>query len=219
MKILDLFCGAGGAGMGYRLAGFDVIGVDINPQPNYPFEFHQADAMSISLAGFDAIHASPPCQMYSRALKHLSAPQPMLIDAVRDRLAEADVPWVIENVDGAPLPAQSTLDGRHGAELCGSMFGLPIFRHRLFEASFPVEAPGGCNHTALAMNPHNQAGRDRIYAQAGRDDPEKAWREAMGVGWMGRYEAREAVPPAFTAHIGRYLAAEVRRNARQETAA
>src|SRR4051812_30614731 len=110
-RLLDLFCGAGGAAMGYHRAGFDVIRVEIGPQPNYPFEFHQADAMSYSLDGFDAIHASPPCQMYSRALRHMSAPQPMLIDAVKDILAETGLPWVIENVEGSPLPTQSDLFG------------------------------------------------------------------------------------------------------------
>jgi DNA (cytosine-5)-methyltransferase 1 len=210
-RLLDLFCGAGGCAWGYRMAGFEIVGVDIESQ-NYPFEFHQADAVGFPVEGFDAVHASPPCQMYSRAMKHLSAPQPMLIDAIREKLIASGLPWVIENVEGAPLPTQSTLDGRHGVELCGSMFGLPIFRHRLFEASFPIEPPAGCGHKTLAMNPHNEPGRQRIYETYGRGQhPEAPWREAMGVGWMERYEAREAVPPAFTAHIGRYLAAEVRR--------
>jgi len=230
MKLLDLFCGAGGCAWGYRMAGFEIVGVDIEPQPNYPFAFHQGDALEFfrrrsargDFAGvrFDAIHASPPCQMYSRALKHLSAPQPMLIGAMRVALRETDVPWVIENVEGAPLPTQSTLDGRHGVELCGSMFGLPIFRHRLFETSFPVEAPGGCSHKGLAMNPHNEPGRQRIYDAYGHGQhPEAPWREAMGVAWMERYEAREAVPPAFTAYIGRYLAHEVRRTSTLRKAA
>lgn len=229
-RLLDLFCGAGGCAWGYRMAGFEVVGVDINPQPNYPFEFHQADAITYlswlltplgadALEGFDAIHASPPCQMYSRALKHMASPQPMLIDAVRERMEASGLPWAIENVDGAPLPTQSTLDDRHGVELCGTMFGLPVYRHRLFECSFPVEPPSGCSHRTPAMNPHNQAGRDRIYEQVGRADPEIPWREAMGVGWMGKHEGREAVPPAFTAYVGRFLAAEVRRLAAQEVAA
>lgn len=219
-RILDLFSGAGGSAVGYHRAGFEVVGVDIKPQPRYPFEFHQADAMTYPLDGFDAIHASPPCQMYSDNMRHLSLPQPMLIEPMRDRLLTSGIPWVIENVEGAPLPTQSTLDGRHGVELCGTMFGLPVWRHRLFETSFPVEAPGGCSHRMRhAMNPHNQRGRDRIYAEIGRQDPERPWLEAMGVGWMGRLEGREAVPPAFTAYLGRFLAMEVRRRARMEEAA
>jgi DNA (cytosine-5)-methyltransferase 1 len=195
--------------VGYHRAGFDVVGVDINPQPNYPFEFHQADAMTFPLDGFDAVHASPPCQMYSRALRHMSAPQPMLIDATRARLAENGAPWVIENVEGSPLPSQSDLFGAHGVMLCGTAFGLRVYRHRLFETSFPVSGPP-CKHTRPAMNPHNQAARDLMYEEFGRGDPEIIWRREMGVEWMGRYEAREAIPPVFTEHIGSYLMAEVR---------
>lgn len=208
-RLLDLFCGAGGCSMGYHRAGFDVVGVDLSPQKNYLFEFHQADAMEFPLDGFDAIHASPPCQMYSRAMRHLSAPQPMLIDAIRDRLIGAGVPWVIENVPGAPLPTASDLFGNHGVELCGSMFGLRVWRHRLFETSFPLSAPQACDHSRPAMNPHNGAGRDRIYEEFGRLDPEKPWREAMGVKWMGRYEAREAIPPAYCEFIGGRLLSQI----------
>lgn len=214
-RLLDLFCGAGGAGMGYSRAGFDVVGVDREPQAHYPFEFHQADATTYPLDGFDAIHASPPCQDYSRAMRHLAAAQPRLIDPVRGRLASAGVPWIIENVLGSPLPGQDTLDGAYGVELCGTMFGLSaagldIQRHRLFEASFPVAAPRGCHHGRPALNPHNQPGRDLIYARLGREDPERPWRQAMGVEWMGRYEAREAIPPAYTEFIGRQLLEHVR---------
>jgi DNA (cytosine-5)-methyltransferase 1 len=205
-RLLDMFCGAGGCSVGYHRAGFDVVGVDIAPQPNYPFELHQADAMTFPLEGFDAVHASPPCQMYSRALKHMSAPQPMLIDVVRVRLIANGAPWVIENVEGAPLPVQSTLLGQHGVMLCGTAFGMRVFRHRLFETSFEVSGPP-CAHTRPAMNPHNAKGRELMYEEFGRGDPEKVWCRDMGIEWMGRYEAREAVPPAFTEHIGRQLLA------------
>lgn len=103
-RLLDLFCGAGGAAAGYHRAGFDVVGVDINPQPNYPFEFHQADAMTFPLDGFDAIHASPPCQRYSRmstSRPTLAATYPDLVAPIRERIERG--PYVIENVPGAPL--------------------------------------------------------------------------------------------------------------------
>jgi DNA (cytosine-5)-methyltransferase 1 len=211
-RLLDLFCGAGGCSVGYERAGFDVVGVDINPQPNYPFEFVQMDAL-LAFAGqfspqqFDAIHASPPCQDYSRALRHMAAPQPRLIDPVRDLLEATGLPWVIENVPGAPIPTQSTLDGRHGVELCGTQFGLRVGRHRLFEANFPLDAPAArcrCSEV-LVMNPHNQAGRDRIYAEFGKQNPDPLWNAAMGVPWMNKHEGREAIPPAYTEFIGHQL--------------
>jgi DNA (cytosine-5)-methyltransferase 1 len=203
-RLLDLMCGAGGAGKGYDEAGFEVVGVDIKPMPRYPFEFHQADAMTFPLSGFDAIAASPPCQMYSRALKHLSAPQPMLIDAMRERLIANGAPWIIENVEGSPLPTSSTLFGQHGVMLCGTAFGMRSYRHRLFETSFPVHGPG-CAHQRPALNPHNAKARELIYEEFGRGDPEKVWRRDMGVEWMSRYEAREAIPPAFTRFLGAQL--------------
>jgi DNA (cytosine-5)-methyltransferase 1 len=211
-KILDLFCCAGGAATGYHRAGFDVIGVDIEPQPNYPFDFIQGNATAFPLKGFDAIHASPPCQMYSRALKHMSGPQPMLIDVMRERLEQAGVPWIIENVEGSPIPHQSDLMGRHGVMLCGTSFGKRIYRHRLFEASFPLHGLP-CKHDGIVpLNPYNKTGRNRIYEEHGRDVPdfpEILWRREMGVEWMGRYEAREAIPPAFTEFLGRQLMAQV----------
>lgn len=202
-RLLDLFCGAGGAAVGYVRAGFEVIGVDIEPQPRYPFEIIRADALEFPLDGFDAVHASPPCQPYSRAMKHLSKHQPMLIDSMRARLAGVTL-WVIESVMGAPLPSQSTIDGRHGVMLCGGSFGLRVARHRLFEASIPLPSPGH-RHPDSPMNPHNQAGRDRMYAEFGRQDPEPIWLREMGVGWMSRYEGREAIPPAYTEWIGQRL--------------
>ncbi len=222
MRLLDLFCGAGGAAMGYSRAGFtDIVGIDVKPQPRYPFTFVQADAMSVLLDGgfrypgktfsvsvrsFDAIHASPPCQMYSRALKHMASPQPMLIDAVIIALTKAKRAWVVENVEGAPLVRSSDLFGNHGAVVCGTGLGLRIQRHRIFESNVPLSSTD-CKHVCAAMNPHNQYGRDLMYAEFGRHDPEKTWRKEMGVEWMGRYEAREAIPPAYSEFIGRQLLA------------
>ena len=143
-KLLDLYCCAGGAALGYHRAGFDVTGVDIDPQPNYPYGFMQADALALDddfLARFDAIHASPPCQAFSDLAKRNgnAADWPDLIGGTRDLLESAGKPWVIENVEGAPLLSPIVL--------CGTMFpGLRVIRHRLFETSFPAEQPRHIPH-------------------------------------------------------------------------
>lgn len=206
-RLLDLFCGAGGAAKGYSRAGFEVVGVDVAPQPRYPFEFEQADALDVlrewawqNEISFDAIHASPPCQAYSRSLKHLADPQPMLIDTTRELLHETGLPWVIENVEGAPLPRQDTLDGRFGFELCGTMFGLRVEHHRLFETNFPVDLVSGCRHSGPAMNPHNKEARARY----GWNEPD--WAREKGITWTKhKREYRDAIPPVFTQFIGEQL--------------
>ena len=123
-RLLDLFCGAGGAAMGYHRAGFDVVGVDNRPQPRYPFEFHLGDAMSWPLGGFDAIHASPPCQRWTAAgtSRSIGNGHPDLLTPTLARLSGQGAPWVVPT---APLP---------GFVLCGATFGLPIVRHRRFLA-------------------------------------------------------------------------------------
>ena len=240
-RLLDLFCGAGGAAVGYHRAGFEVVGVDISPQPRYPFEFVQADALEFvgglspfprpalessekglvpdreipdapAWGGFDAIHASPPCQSYSRALRHMSLPQPELISEAQELLDATGLPYVIENVPGAPLPRADTLDGRYGLELCGTQFGLLIARHRLFEMSFPMVAPHRsctCSERNV-LNPYNAKTRQRMVGDAKGDMAEIVWRAEMGVPWMNRYEGREAVPPAYTEFIGHQLMQHVR---------
>jgi DNA (cytosine-5)-methyltransferase 1 len=205
---LDLFCGAGGAAVGYHRAGFDVVGVDVAWQLNYPFQYQRGHAVEVPdslLLGyqpfggrFAAVHASPPCQDYSRALSHMARGYPRLIEPVRKRLKALGLPYVIENVPGAPLPTQSTLDGAHGVELCGTMFGLSLWRHRLFEASLPVVAPRGCDHTVQPMNPHRGT-------RPGGRTKERDYNAAMGAEWMSRDEAREAIPPAYTEYIGARL--------------
>jgi DNA (cytosine-5)-methyltransferase 1 len=132
----------------------------------------------------------------------------MLIDVMRERLVNSGLPWVIENVPGAPMLTQPGLFKVHGVVLCGTHFGLKVYRHRIFESSVPIPQPT-CSHRESAMNPHNQAGRDRMYAELGRGDPEKPWRQEMGVEWMNKYEGREAIPPAYTEHIGRALLASM----------
>jgi len=212
--------------MGYARAGFEVVGVDIKPQPHYPFAFVQGDALEAltwSIPGhsglwaeqFDAIHTSPPCQAYSKAMRHLSDPQPELIPVVRELLQQTELPWIIENVEGSPLARGSTLHGEHGVELCGTQFGLRIGRHRLFESNMPLDLPAArcrCMSTWV-INPHNTRGRERIYDEFGRGDPEAHWRKEMGVEWMGRYEAREAIPPAFAEFIGHQLLQHIRAEA------
>lgn len=186
--------------MGYHRAGFDVIGVDIAPQPRYPFPFFQADALWF-LEGLgpavDLIHASPPCQRFSKlTMRHgRQLEHPDLIGPVRELLLEAGVPYVIENVLRSPLV--------DAVRLCGSSFGLGVRRHRLFEASFPI-VPPPCDHVA-------QGPAVRVYGKPGgsskRDglkfDGTDVWREAMGIDWMTSIELPEAIPPAYTEFVGR----------------
>jgi DNA (cytosine-5)-methyltransferase 1 len=199
-RLLDLFCGAGGAGMGYHLAGFDVVGVDINPQPRYPFEFHQADALTYPLVGFDAIHASPPCEGYSSLNIINGRSYPMLIDATRDLLAAAGGPYVIENVAGAPLLYPLTL--------CGSSFGLRVRRHRLFESNVWLLGQP-CQHgpepSARVYGLVDEQGR----AKARRADIAAA-AAAMGINWMTPAELAKAIPPAYTRFIGEQLMSHLR---------
>lgn len=210
--------------MGYSRAGFDVVGVDINPQPNFPFEFIQSDALEFLSDccadgwqgkwfhdSFAAIHASPPCQNYSRALRHMSHDQPELIEPVRELLEQTNRPWVIENVPGSPLPTAPTLDGRYGLQLCGTQFQLRVGWHRLFESSEPLHPPSracACNNDPV-LNPFNERGRARIRQEFQEkelnDWPEVVWRRNRGTEWMSRYEAREAIPPAYTEFIGRQI--------------
>jgi DNA (cytosine-5)-methyltransferase 1 len=200
--LLDLFCGAGGAGMGYHQAGFDVIGVDEKPQPNYPFRFVQGDALDV-LAGADllppfaAIHASPPCQAHSAGTlpqRLAGSEYPDLIGPTRRALLRTGVPWVIENVPGAPVRADY--------KLCGCLFGLPgLRRERWFETSwggFEMRAP--CWHTgsAVTVSGHGSTSRSRARLRGERQTVAD-WRAAMGIDWMNRDELAEAIPPAFTA--------------------
>jgi DNA (cytosine-5)-methyltransferase 1 len=187
MRLLDLFCGAGGAAVGYHRAGFEIVGVDNAPQPHYPFEFHQGDAMTWPLDGYDAIHASPPCQHYAPVTRWRGNhhDHPDLLDAVAERLHTHGVSYIIENVAGSPI--------RGDLMLCGSTFGLPIRRHRYFRIRPrpPFELHPGCRHRRT----------DLAFMHKG----ERAYADAMGCDWMTNREAREAIPPAYTEHIGRQL--------------
>lgn len=214
--LLDLFCGAGGASMGYHRAGFDVVGVDSRPQPRYPFEFVQADAMQVSLNGFAFVHASPPCQAYSRSRHRVQTERrrihPDLIDPTRDRLIEWGGVYVIENVPEAPL--------RDPVILCGGAFGCraacpdgvarQLRRHRGFESNLRI----GGGSVGCHCQPGEKIG---VYGNGGSwantGDPDRRGykgckaesAEAMQIGWMTIAELSQAIPPAYTHYIGMQL--------------
>lgn len=219
-RILDLFCGAGGCAVGYHRAGFDVVGVDNRPQPNYPFAFVQADALEyVREHGreFNAIHASPPCQRYTvgKSIHDSGDRHPDLVPPTRKALARSGLPWVIENVVGAPL--------RDAAILCGLMFGLRVLRHRMFEASFLLLAPPHQRHpkhlttgtvTAKRGGRGNgySTGSHGLVCVAGNNFVREAGAAAMGIDWpMSRRELANAIPPAYTEFVGRQLMQVVQR--------
>jgi DNA (cytosine-5)-methyltransferase 1 len=203
--------------MGYYRAGFDVVGVDLVHQPHYPFEFHQADALDFPLDGFDVIHASPPCQRYSN-LRHAAETKgrdaPDLVVPVRELLERTGLPWVMENVPGAPLNACVIL--------CGSMFELgagerQLRRHRLFETSFAMLQPE-CRHVGEAIGVYgggpvgrytfgNGAKKDYYHRRGGYQGTVAEKAEAMGIDWMNAAEMNQAIPPAYTEWIGTQLLA------------
>lgn len=214
--LLDLFCCQGGAARGYHDAGFDVVGVDVEPQPNYPYEFVCGDALgvlreerlpgrpprSLDLGQFSAIHASPPCQAFSLASlyhgRENAAKHPDLVDETRRLLDATGLPYVIENVEGAPL--------RRDLVLCGEMFGLRVHRHRVFElggwfAMQPRHAP----HTlkGALTNCHIEEGHARLVAGNYADHEDAS--DAMGIDWMDRKGLAQAIPPAYTEFIGGQL--------------
>lgn len=201
-RLLDLFCGAGGAGMGYHRAGFEIVGVDIAPQPNYPFEFHKADALHYLAEHwqeFDAVHASCPCQRYSAmsaCRPGLAEEYPDLIAPMRGLLDLTGLPWVMENVPRSPL--------RPDLVLCGHMFGLPLYRHRVFESNVFMWQPEHPRHVV----PGGKAGHwkpGQIISVSGNCSPISLAREAMGIDWTTRRELAESIPPAYTEHIGLQL--------------
>lgn len=192
MRALDLFCGAGGAAVGLSRAGFDVVGVDIEEQPRFPFDFVCADACLYPLDGFDLIWASPPCQRYSMYSRNTGTSErhPDLVATIRDRLRAQRAPWIIENVVGAPL--------RDPTMLCGTMFGLRLLRHRLFETSFAIPSllpPCAHRGDEIPVYGHGtpQWHRERV-GNIGID----AKRAAMGIDWMNRDELSNAIPPVYS---------------------
>ena len=208
MRLLDLFCGAGGAGEGYRRAGFDVTGVDIKPMPNNPHTFIQADALDYLAAHgheYDVIHASPPCQAYSvtRNIGH-DADYPDLISPLRELLVASECPYVIENVPGAPLHTTITL--------CGTMFGLKVYRHRLFESNVMLFQPAHPKHTETIGKAGRGPNPNGWMSVSGNIVNPEAGRAAMGVDWwMTRNELSQAIPPAYTEYIGKQLLTAMQR--------
>lgn len=199
---MDLFCGAGGAAMGYHRAGFDVLGVDIKPQPNYPFEFVQADALSweykFARGWVNAIHASPPCQAFTNARVIHGREHGDLLTPTRALLEQTGLPWVIENVPGAPM--------RPDLVLCGTQFeGLSdehgqLVRHRWFEFSDPSLSPTltlACRHDRPTVSVFGHGGH--VYHGV------ESWKANMGIDWMTRDEMAQAIPPAYTELIGHQL--------------
>lgn len=231
--LLDLFSCEGGAGMGYQQAGFDVIGVDIVPQPRYPFEHVVADAIELlerlleggevaghTLKDLAAIHASPPCQAYSVTRHSHDKDHPELIEPTRELLQATGLPYVIENVEGARDRMVEPM------LLCGSMFGLKAFdvdgtrlalrRHRLFESNVWLMSAGGCVHDGDPVAGVYGGGRHRNVSD--RDNPArrggytplgKVRAELMGMGWASQHGLAQAIPPAYTEHIGGQLLAHI----------
>lgn len=218
MRLLDLFCGAGGAAMGYHRAGFtEIVGVDIKPQPRYPFEFVQADAMTYPLDGFDVIHASPPCQAYTVANNIHGANHPQLLEPTLARLRAFGAPYVVENVEAKRVWQAM----RTPVMLCGRSFGLNVKRHRLFETTAPVlvpPCPRGHPGGWLLVFGRTVLNRGKTIGIAKGGGPRirrthqgtDAGREAMGIDWMNRDELSEAIPPAYTEYIGRHLIEAIR---------
>lgn len=206
-RIADLYCGAGGAGKGLHDAGFEVVGFDNRPQPRYPFEFHEADALTVDLTEFDAVWASPPCQYYSR-LRYL----PWLKDKeywqsippTRDFLMSSGLPYIIENVDDAKW------DMFESIMLCGKMFGLHLFRHRRFEMNVFCLIPPHEKHSEIIA-----AGRATLSARrhglngwggpAGHQGGVQRHREQLGIDWMTGNELAQAIPPAYSRFLGERL--------------
>lgn len=205
-RLLDLFCGVGGAAMGYHRAGFEVVGVDHRKMPRYPFEFHKADALEFLMEHaheFDVIHASPPCQGYTRLNYETKGSHPKMVPATREALALTGKPTIMENVPGAPV--------RSDIVLCGEMFGLAVQRHRWFEIENweckPLDHPkhqgsvAGYRHGEWVEGPYVA-----VYGRGGGKGTVEVWQQAMGIDWTTRRtELANAIPPAYTEYLGRQL--------------
>ena len=217
-KLLDLFCGAGGCSVGYHRAGFDVTGVDREAHPDYPYHLIEQDALAVLadvalLADFDVVHASPPCQGYTtmsnrwRGNGGLADSHDTLIAEVRHYLEQWGGLYVIENVPGARK------DVRHPVTLRGGMFGLGVDRPRLFESNVPLTAPPN-RKVAEPVGVYGKLDGRRLFTRKDGTEQRAArtleqGQAAMGIDWMQWHDLTEAIPPAYTEHIGRQLAAHL----------
>lgn len=205
--LYDLFCKAGLIAEGYHEAGFTVVGFDAEPQPRYPFEFHRMDALDVDLSAADAVHASPPCQEYTQLHSLYGYRHPDLIESTRERLQASGKPWVIENVEGAPL--------RDYVTLCGTSFpGLRVIRHRIFESSFPLADAGPCRkHPRCYTMDKRKAHYGKldewtafVSVNGGGNCSRAAAADAMGVQrYVTKDELNNGIPPAMGYFIGRQL--------------
>jgi len=205
-KVLDLYCGEGGCSMGYHRAGFDVTGVDKYPMPNYPFKFIHADALEILdnldfCRSFDLIHASPVCKRYSTITKTAGTENihDDDIKAIREKLQIIGRPYIIENVPGSPL--------KNYVMLCGTMFGLGVVRHRLFEC-FPeiYFPPALCNHHKKVVKHGRRPDQQKNFAAVtGHFSGVAFAQRCMGIDWMGQSGLSQAIPPAYTQWIGQQM--------------
>jgi DNA (cytosine-5)-methyltransferase 1 len=217
-RLLDLFCGAGGAAMGYYRAGFEVVGVDIKPQPHYPFEFHQGDALTWPLEGFDAIHASPPCQFWTQMAaswrnQGFDGGHVDLLTPTLELLRPLNLPWVVENVVGARRGMRASL------MLHGGMFGLRVHRPRLFESNILMLAPmAPVTREPVGVYDTRPRGLTHHRTRSDRNGKKSEMRiartleeaqEAMGMDWADWHGTKEAIPPAYTEWIGHQLIARL----------
>lgn len=199
-RALDLFCCQGGVSAGLVAAGFDVTGVDIEPQPRYPWQFIQADALTFDLQGYDFIWASPPCQRFSVATPRANRERhPDLIDAIRQRLMRAGVPWVIENVPGAPIRKDLTLHGR--------MFGLPLHRVRHFESNVLLLAPTTARYPrdGQARMSRLAGTRTEFLLLYGKFLGVERAKQVLGLPWMNMRGLAQCIPPQYAEFIGRQI--------------
>lgn len=206
-KLLDLFCCGGGASLGYEQAGFDVVGVDIEPQRNYQGSFVQADAfeyLSKHHKNFDAFHASPPCQAYSKSSMQFRLVNKIyaeLIEPIRQAFNDIGKPFVIENVPGAPL--------ENPIQLCGQMFGLRTYRHRLFETNWRIEQPFHAAHAARNAKMGRKPKSDEYIQYVGHFSGVAIVQEMTGLTWLNQYELAQSIPPQYAKFVGEQLLREL----------
>lgn len=208
LRILDTYCCQSRAAMGYSQAGFEVVGWDIEAQPRYPFEFHQGDVLTLDpkwiAENFDAAHASPPCQAHTKAWKINKREHPRLIAPTRDLLFATGLPFIIENVEEARDELRDPI------MLCGPMFSLQTYRHRLFELhGFSVDIPEHAKHSTRTAKMGRPAAADEYMHIVGNFSGVERARGIMQMPWANRDGLREAIPPAYTEHIGRALRLEI----------